>query len=158
MSKPYQSLLDDLRRDEGFRRKPYLCSAGYLTIGYGWNLEAHPVPYNQLVRFVKQGINRREADLNLIDHLNDCIADAGRHFAWYSALAKADPVRRDVILNMLFNLGINRFLGFRNTLKALARGDYSTAAKEMQDSKWYRQVKGRAVRLVAMMETGKREH
>jgi lysozyme len=39
-------------------------------------------------------------------------------------------------------------------LAALEQGDYETAAKEMLDSKWARQVGDRANRLAKMMEDG----
>ena len=39
-------------------------------------------------------------------------------------------------------------------LAALEAGDYKTAAKEMLDSVWARQVKSRAKKLAQIMETG----
>ena len=39
-------------------------------------------------------------------------------------------------------------------LAAVEEGDYKKAAKEMLDSKWAFQVKGRAVELAKIMETG----
>uniref|UniRef100_UPI00398051FD glycoside hydrolase family protein n=1 Tax=Salmonella sp. s60093 TaxID=3159721 RepID=UPI00398051FD len=39
----YERLLDELRRDEGLRLKPYRESVGVLTIGYGRNLEANGI-------------------------------------------------------------------------------------------------------------------
>ena len=34
-------LFDRVKRDEGFRRYPYRCSAGALTIGYGRNIDEY---------------------------------------------------------------------------------------------------------------------
>lgn len=39
-----QKLLNDLKRQEGFRATPYRCPTGHVTIGYGHNLEADPSP------------------------------------------------------------------------------------------------------------------
>ena len=56
---------------------------------------------------------------------------------------------------MAFNLGVNGLLGFRKTLALIEAGDYTKASVEMLDSKWARQVKGRATRLSEQMRTGK---
>jgi len=40
----YDLLREMLKRHEGLRFKPYLCPAKKLTIGVGWNLDAHALP------------------------------------------------------------------------------------------------------------------
>ena len=55
---------------------------------------------------------------------------------------------------MVYNLGITRLLKFKKMLAALDSGDYELAATEMLDSRYARQVKGRAKRNAYMMETG----
>ena len=59
-----------------------------------------------------------------------------------------------MLIELVFNLGISRFLCFRRMLAALASYDYAAAAKEMKDSRWYTQVGKRAVTLCEMMRTG----
>ena len=44
------------------------------------------------------------------------------------------------MINMLFNLGLPRLLGFTNMWAAIQAGDYAKAADEMLDSKWAAQV------------------
>lgn len=68
--------------------------------------------------------------------------------------AELDPVRQYVLLSMCFNLGIGRLLQFKKMLTALENKNYALAAQEMQDSKWYRQVKNRGVKLCSMMLLG----
>lgn len=65
-----------------------------------------------------------------------------------------DPVRRAVLVNMGFNLGVGGLLKFTRTLAALEEGDYAKAARLMLDSKWATQVGARARRLAAQMEYG----
>ena len=48
---------------------------------------------------------------------------------------------------MAFNLGINRLLKFKKFIKAMQEGEFETAAKEMMDSRWAKQVGPRATRL-----------
>jgi GH24 family phage-related lysozyme (muramidase) len=34
----FSDLISEIKKDEGFRAKPYKCSEGFLTIGYGSKL------------------------------------------------------------------------------------------------------------------------
>lgn len=128
-----------LMRDEGKRLKPYRCTAGKLTIGYGRNLD-------------DVGITDDEAMALLENDVDACVADCLKTFPWFVSL---DPVRQAVVVNMRFNLGLVRLLGFRNTLAAIASGDYRAAADGMLASKWAEQVGARATRLAYQMRTGK---
>ena len=62
---------------------------------------------------------------------------------WYDLT----PERRSVLINMAYNLGVNGLINFKKMIAALKIGDYEKASVEMKDSKWYRQVGNRAVRL-----------
>ena len=89
-------------------------------------------------------------------HLLECDirrvkADLDLALSWWRGL---DDVRQRVLVNMAFNLGITRLLGFKNTLAAMQAGNYADAAKGMLDSKWATQVGARATRLAAMMRDG----
>lgn len=128
-----------LIRDEGLKLKPYRDSVGVLTIGVGRNLESVGLSLSEVYYLLD----------NDLDHaLRDC---AERFTPWFQTL---DPVRQGVLVQMAFNLGIGGLMQFRNTLAAVKRGDYAAAAKGMLASKWAGQVKGRAARLAAQMETG----
>ena len=59
---------------------------------------------------------------------------------------------QEVLVNMMFNMGRTRLSGFKNFKKALDEGDWSQAAVEGRDSKWYRQVTNRAERLMERLE------
>jgi hypothetical protein len=52
----------------------------------------------------------------------------------------------------MFNMGRTRLSGFKNFKKALDESDWSKAATEGRDSKWYRQVTNRAERLMSRLE------
>ena len=66
---------------------------------------------------------------------------------WYG-LSEA---RQRVVVNMMFNLGPNRFNAFKKVNAAIEAGEFQVAADEMIDSKWYRQVGNRAERLEQAM-------
>ncbi|MEE8207847.1 MAG: glycoside hydrolase family protein [Nitrosomonadaceae bacterium] len=57
----------------------------------------------------------------------------------------------NILLNMTFNLGEKGISKFDDMWKAIEVGDWQTAAAEMKDSDWFKDVKNRAVRLVDRM-------
>lgn len=138
------NLLNQLRRHEGLRLEPYKCSEGYLTIGFGRNIETN-------------GISEAEAEFMLSNDLIACereLKDEG----WYNQL---DETRRAVVLNMAFNLGKPKLMQFKKFIGALSDDDYETASKEMitgsdgvSESKWASQVGKRAYELAEQMRTG----
>jgi len=132
-----QKLIENLKRHEGLRLKPYLCSEGKITIGFGRNLE-------------DMGISEKEAEMLLMSDIERCYGELDV-FSWFHDL---DQVRQEAMVNMLFNLGLPTFLEFKRTLKFMAEGAYSQAAVEMLDSKWANQVGDRAKELAYMVETG----
>lgn len=138
------NLLNQLRRHEGLRLEPYKCSEGYLTIGFGRNIETN-------------GISEAEAEFMLSNDLIACereLKDEG----WYNQL---DETRRAVVLNMAFNLGKPTLLKFSKFIGKLSDNDYEGASKEMitgsdgvSESKWASQVGKRAYELAEQMRTG----
>lgn len=133
------ALSQDLARDEGLRLKPYRCTAGKLSIGYGRNLD-------------DVGISPAEAamlqanDIAVVTRILDINAP------WWRSM---DLVRRRVLANMAFNMGWPRLSGFKKALAAMKAGDWAGAAAQMRDSAWAGQVGERAQRLAKMMESGR---
>ena len=56
---------------------------------------------------------------------------------------------------MAFNLGVAGLLKFKKMIAALEKRDYDTAAIEMLDSQWAKQVGQRSQELSRQMRTGK---
>lgn len=132
------ALAKQLLRDEGYKSRPYRDSVGILTIGIGRNLEA-------------VGIRKDEALYMLQNDIDECEVHLDRTLPWWRYLPAA---RQSVLVNMCFNMGIQRLLKFKKFLAALNQQNYPEAAKEMLDSKWAEQVGARAVRLSKQIETG----
>ncbi|MBP5404107.1 MAG: glycoside hydrolase family protein [Elusimicrobiaceae bacterium] len=126
-----------IRFYEGLRTKPYICPAGHLTIGYGHNLE--------------NGISQQAAEFILQEDLQIAQNTVQQKFAWWREL---NEVRRFVLVDMAFNMGINKLATFKKMLAAAEKGDYTTAAREMLDSRWAVQVGRRARELAEMMKKG----
>ena len=133
-----QRLFAQLRLHEGVEHKPYKCTAGYLTIGVGRNIE-------------ERGLSDDEIDYILSNDVNIATDELVKTFDWYADL---DPIRQRVVVDMVFNLGMPRFKQFQNMIAAIEAGDWMEASNQMMDSRWAQQVGLRASRLAEMMETG----
>ncbi len=132
-------LREELIRDEGLRLESYQDTVGLWTIGVGHLLG----PERRMLR-----ITPAEADALLTADI-----DAASDLAARLVGVPLDDVRERAIINMSFNLG-PRLDQFKKFLAAVNARDWETAAKEMMDSKWARQVGKRAERLRDMILTG----
>jgi len=134
-------LVERLKKDEGYRKHPYYDAKGILTIGYGTNLDA-------------RGLTRLESEYLLRTECESAL-EMVKEAKWFQVLNDA---RKEVILNMIYNMGFTRFLGFKKTIQFLRDKDYLSASKEMLDSKWYRvDVGHRAIVLSKQMRSGVRQ-
>lgn len=133
-----QKLIQQLRRHEGERLKPYRCTAGKLTIGVGRNLD-------------DRGITAEESAYLLSNDIDRVWTELKARIPWMTGLS---DVRQRVLLDMAFNLGIDGLMKFRNTLATIQAGNYQKAGEMMLDSAWAAQVGMRAQRLSRMMQTG----
>jgi len=123
--------------NEGYRKDLYYDTEGIPTIGIGFNL--------------LEGFTLEESTAVLKLRMRTCIDELCSNVPAYLTVCQA---RKIVLLDMTYNLGITRLLKFKKMLAALEAGDYQLAAKEMLDSTYARQVKGRARRNARMMVTG----
>ena len=74
------------------------------------------------------------------------------HFdPWFSAL---NEPRQAVLISMCFQMGVNRLLGFSNTLAAVRDQHFANAAENMRQSNWAHQTPKRALRMAYQMESG----
>jgi lysozyme len=146
----YDKLIADLTRDEGLRLKPYRCSAGYLTVGVGRNLDT--------VGLRSSG----EAEILLRNDIAAMEAELDLHLPWWRGL---DPGRQRAMLNWAFNIGVKsndgKLLTFKNSLELIRTHRFVDAAQHMLASKWARDVgigtpekPGRALRVVTLMRDG----
>ena len=81
--------------DEGLRLRPYRDGAGYLSIGIGRNLDENGISEDEAMYLFEN---------DCANALRDAFSIFGPHWE------RIDPVRRAVILDMLFNLGRPRFI------------------------------------------------
>ncbi|GHV55524.1 hypothetical protein FACS1894206_09940 [Deltaproteobacteria bacterium] len=147
-------LLEQLMRDEGAVKNrddlhiAYRCPAGKLTIGYGHNLDANPIPGISAI----STLTERAARKLLADDIMAVCKQINERLPW--AGKQLDNARYSVLVNMAFNLGLAGLLGFSETLRAVQKKDYANAAARMRVSLWAKQVGARARRLATQMEKG----
>ena len=127
-----------LKKHEGLSLFLYKCPAGKLTIGYGHNIE-------------DRGISESVAELLLEQDMLIAYRQVKNAVKCFERL---DEARKYVLIDMCFNMGITKLMTFKKMLRALDGGDYAAAAKEMLNSKWAAQVKGRAAYLAGVMASG----
>ncbi len=133
--------MSGLRYDEGLRLTPYKCSAGHWTIGYGHKL-------TQAEMCVKH-ITLEQAEKLLLEDTVKAICDARVVCENFDTLSLP---RKNVLVNMAFNLGRHGLKKFKKFLQAIDCYDYDTATAEMIKSKWFRQTGARARRLIGLMQ------
>ncbi len=131
-------LKERIKRHEGCRLFPYRDTEGHLTIGYGHNLE--------------EGISQKTAEFMLIEDINNAIKDFELRIP-EEVKKNLTPEGKEVLIEMIFQMGINKVLGFKKTLEAIKEKDPERAYKEMLDSKWARQCPNRAKELAEIMRT-----
>jgi len=132
----HDEIAEMIKRHEGYSNKVYFDTEGIPTVGWGHAL-----------------IPGSEYPLSMsIKHFE---IDFGSALKDYRRLGlKLDSIREAVLVNMVFNLGLPRLMGFKKMIAALRVEDWGEAANQMVDSKWYRQVGVRGRELVKMMRTG----
>jgi lysozyme len=122
---------------EGFSPAVYTCPAGHPTIGYGYNLAAGMTP--------AEGLLLMQARLAAIE------GELQYSFDWFDGLAR---LRKDVLVEMGYQMGLDGLYQFKKTLRLVGAGMYDQAATEMLDSAWAAQTPGRAENLAAKMRAG----
>ena len=133
----YQILSGRLTRTEGRRTRPYVDTVGKVTIGIGHNLTDKGIPDSVVDELLKIDI--------------DDATKAAETIPIYNQL---DSIRQTVLVDMVFNMGLESLLQFVNMLSAIKRRDYEAAAINMLSSKWAHQVGSRAIELAQIMRTG----
>ena len=116
------SLIDDIKKHEGFSPTVYKCTAGYDTIGYGQRVKYLKVTEEQATEWLQEELQ----------NLKYILADK---YEWF--LSSPQEVQ-EVVINMNYQLGVTAFSKFKKTIFLIANGDYKAASTEMLDSKWAR--------------------
>lgn len=130
---------EQLIRDEGYRKFPYVDTKAKITIGIGYNLSDN-------------GISDAVIDAMYRERMTIAQNAVQTRLPWFQNL---DQIRQAVILNMCFNMGFTKLEEFQKFLMAMAQSDWQAAVPEMENSVWAEEVGDRAKRLAEQLITGK---
>lgn len=145
-------LRDLVRGHEGFKQRVYPDPI------HGWKVPSVGVGFNLTRDDAAQRLREVGADLKkvlsgeqvltppqiqkLFDYdLNHSLEDARSIFPGFDAFPTS---AKKAIVDMIYNLGRKKFLGFKNMIDAVRANDWQEAAYQMFDSKWFDQVGKRA--------------
>jgi len=93
-------------------------------------------------------------DVWLESFVNTTILKMNANPAILSALKACNGPRRDILISMAYQMGVNGLAGFKNTLAMIADGNFSGASNGMLSSLWAKQTPNRAKRHAEVMRTG----
>lgn len=143
-----------LAMHEGIRLEPYMCPAGYKTIGIGRNLEKNPLTSEEkrVCGDYERGITKQAAFYLLRNDIERVTKECKKNISFFETL---DDERQYALLDMAFNLGIKGLLKFKNMLSAMGIGCWTEASRECLNSKYAKDVGKRANRIAETIRTGK---
>ena len=142
-----QSVYEQLKIDEGVVYEIYLDHLNYPTFGVGHLITKSDVEYGYPIGTKVSPERVAQAfDADLEISLRECGLLYGHCWSSFPNEVK------EILVNMMFNLGRPRLSKFKKMNGHLEMGDWKNAAVEGRDSKWYRQVGNRAERLMTRLE------
>ena len=129
---------------EGIRYEPYKDSVGLWTIGVGHLIgDGKSLP---------DDMNRTFSEKEVMDMFEEDYAHHKKIASRTPGYDEANYAGKAAMIDLGFNMG-KWWPKWPNTSKALKEGDFTSAARGLEDSKWYRQVGRRAPKIVALIES-----
>ncbi len=126
----YLALCKKIKKNEGYKNVSYLDQLGYPTIGYG-----HLIKKNEKKLFKKK-YSKQYLNKIFIHDLNNAIIDFKKNYN----PNKIPNHIQEILIEMIFQLGIKNVLKFKKFNFHLRQKKYYLAALEMLDSRWYLQT------------------
>ena len=141
----YESLKKEIQEHEGFVPRVYKDSLGKRTIGYG-HLCVEPEQWDDNKEYTKE---------ELENVFNKDFDEALKNAEHLIGERPINHIAKEVIIEMVFQLGIGGVGKFKNMWKALDNEDYGEASFQMLDSLWAKQTPARAGKLSGKMRSAK---
>ena len=134
----YHNLKERIKSNEGFSSKPYKDQLGYLTIGYG-----HLILPNENI-LLKKLIHKKELEEIFEKDFNKALSNFNHAFKSFTLNEKES----ELLIEMIFQLGIKGCLKFKNLIKNIKKGNKHLVCFDMMDSFWYKQTPNRVKTLI----------
>ena len=127
-----------IKLHEGFRDTVYLDSLGKRTVGFG---------HLCVEDFWEDG---KKYDRDFLDEIFE--KDFNKAFQQATTLLlNIKPQAFEIVVEMVYQLGIGNVSKFSKMIEALQNGLYEQASKEMLNSRWHKQTKSRCEALAEKM-------
>jgi len=126
------SLIENIKKSEGFVGVVYKDSLGIDTIGYGTKL---PIDEDEAELLLNHRLTKKRLELTNVKPV----------------LKTLSRERQDVLFEMVYQMGVGGVLLFKKMWEAIEADDYFIASLEMLSSKWAKQTPLRAKRLSNIM-------
>lgn len=149
MTDVLQQVAKDLVVDEGFKTKPYKCTANKWTVGIGRNYEDNPFTTEEITLLLTKGVTEETAKILVMNELKISAEKLRDVFPDFSEFPF--DVQR-VLLNMHFNLGHTGLLKLTSLIENVKKRNWLKAAERMETFAWRKQVGQRAERLIYLMK------
>ena len=130
------SLIENIKKNEGYVKMVYKDSLGIDTIGYGFAIK-------------DLELDEDICDEILLRKLKDLEQKVNKKFGWFKYMP---PNIKDVVMEMCYQLGVTGFSRFRKTIAFLQDKRWEDASVEMLDSLWAKQTPNRAKALSVIVK------
>ena len=134
----FHSLKKRIKSNEGFSSKPYKDQLGYLTIGYG-----HLILSNEKFLLKKQ-IQKTELEEIFEKDFKIALSNFNNTLKPFVSNKR----EAELLIEMVFQLGIKGCLKFKNLIKNMRKGNKHLVCFDMMDSLWYNQTPNRVKILI----------
>lgn len=122
-------LISDVKSSEGCRLVAYKDTNGFWTIGWGHKLD-------QSIDWEGQEWTQATADHQLAADLDEADEQALN----LPEIAGLNLCRTNAVIELVFNMGLHKWMGFEKCRRALSTGDWVNAAGELLKSDWAHEV------------------
>jgi lysozyme len=134
----YHNLKKRIKLNEGFSSKPYKDQLGYLTIGYG-----HLILSNEKI-LIKKKLHKKKFEKIFEKDFKKALSNFNNKLKSITSNKKD----AELLIEMVFQLGIKGCLKFKNLLKNMKKSNKHLVCFEMMDSLWYKQTPYRVKNLI----------
>jgi lysozyme len=149
-----EDIKTQIKNHEGFRPEPYKDSEGYWTIGYG-HLLSKDKTKEPPKEWRGRTITREEGDALFEEDYKRHRDSAARNIPGFDKLNESG---KRAMIDLTFNMGPNwmKEKGFKRFEAAMSQStpDVEKAAQSLEQSLWYKQVKGRGKTVVGDLRAG----
>ncbi len=133
------ALTNRIKLHEGYSADPYKDHLGFWTVGYGHLIHDYITSHARHDAWLEADISRS-------------VHEAQRWLG--SVWDDLSDTRREVVVELFFQLGGPRARSFKRFKAEVVAGDLFKAALELRDSRWYQQVPVRAGEMIGLWEKG----